>query len=94
MPHATTDDGVNLYFEQTGAGTAVIFVHEFAGDHRSWEPQLRHFGQRYHAIAYNARGYPPSDVPLEVSLGPNKTVVVIFPDSGERYLSMEPYFNI
>jgi len=28
------------------------------------------------------------------SLGPNKTLVVIFPDSGERYLSMEPYFNI
>ncbi|MCW3474643.1 alpha/beta fold hydrolase [Limobrevibacterium gyesilva] len=63
MPHATTDDGVKLYFEETGSGIPVIFVHEFAGDHRSWEPQLRHFGQRYRAIAYNARGYPPSDVP-------------------------------
>jgi pimeloyl-ACP methyl ester carboxylesterase len=41
----------------------VIFVHEFAGDHRSWEPQLRHFGQRYCAVTYGARGYPPSDVP-------------------------------
>ena len=38
-------------------------MHEFAGDLRSWEPQLRHFGRRYRAIAYNARGYPPSDVP-------------------------------
>jgi cysteine synthase A len=28
------------------------------------------------------------------SLGANKTLVVIFPDSGERYLSMEPYFNV
>ena len=28
------------------------------------------------------------------ALGPNKTIVVIFPDSGERYLSMEPYFNV
>lgn len=63
MPHATTDDGVRLYYEETGAGVPVIFVHEFAGDCRSWEPQLRRFGQRYRCIAFNARGYPPSDVP-------------------------------
>ncbi len=63
MPHATADDGVKLHYEETGSGVPVVFVHEFAGDLRSWEPQLRHFGQRYRAIAYNARGYPPSDVP-------------------------------
>jgi pimeloyl-ACP methyl ester carboxylesterase len=63
MPYATTDDGVKLHFEETGCGTPIIFVHEFAGDHRSWEPQLRHFGQRYRAITYGARGYPPSAVP-------------------------------
>jgi pimeloyl-ACP methyl ester carboxylesterase len=66
MPHATTDDGVKLYYEETGAGRPVIFVHEYAGDYRSWEPQMRHFGQRYRAITYNARGYPPSDVPDDV----------------------------
>jgi pimeloyl-ACP methyl ester carboxylesterase len=67
MPYATTDDGVRLYYEETGAGVPVIFVHEFAGDFRSHELQLRHFGKRYRAIAYNARGYPPSDVPEQVS---------------------------
>ena len=67
MPYATTDDGVRLYFEETGGGRAVIFVHEFAGDIRSFEPQLRHFGKRYRAIAFNARGFPPSDVPEQVS---------------------------
>ena len=67
MPHATADDGVKLYYEEAGAGAPVIFVHEYAGDFRSWEPQLRHFGQRYRAIAYNARGYPPSDVPADVA---------------------------
>jgi pimeloyl-ACP methyl ester carboxylesterase len=67
MPHATADDGVRLYYEETGSGTPVIFVHEYAGDYRSWEPQMRHFGQRYRAITYNARGYEPSDVPAEVS---------------------------
>ncbi len=67
MPHATADDGVRLYYEETGAGIPVIFVHEYAGDLRSWEPQLRHFGRRYRAIAYNARGYPPSEVPEAVA---------------------------
>jgi pimeloyl-ACP methyl ester carboxylesterase len=40
-----------------------VFVHEFSGDHRSWEPQVRHFSRRYRCVTYNARGYPPSDVP-------------------------------
>ena len=59
----TTDDGVRLHYEEAGSGTPIIFVHEFAGDSRSWEPQLRHFSRRYRCVAYNARGYPPSDVP-------------------------------
>lgn len=63
MPFAMTDDGVKLYFEETGAGAPIVFVHEFAADHRSWEMQMRHFGQRYRCITYSARGYPPSDVP-------------------------------
>jgi pimeloyl-ACP methyl ester carboxylesterase len=63
MSYAITEDGIRLYCEETGTGTPVIFVHEFAGDLRSWEPQIRHFGQRYRCIAFNARGYPPSDVP-------------------------------
>src|SRR5882757_1011543 len=63
MAFATTDDGVRLHYEETGSGAPIIFVHEFAGDHLSWELQLQHFGRRYRAIAYAARGYPPSDVP-------------------------------
>ncbi len=63
MAYATTDDGVKLWFEETGSGAPVVFVHEFAADHRSWEAQMRHFGQRHRCIAYSARGYPPSDVP-------------------------------
>jgi pimeloyl-ACP methyl ester carboxylesterase len=63
MPYVTADDGVRLYCEESGSGEPVVFVHEFAGDCRSWEAQLRYFGRFYRAIAYNARGYPPSDVP-------------------------------
>ena len=63
MATLKTDDGVKLHYEESGSGTPIVFVHEFAGDARSWEPQLRHFARRYRCIAYNARGYPPSDVP-------------------------------
>jgi pimeloyl-ACP methyl ester carboxylesterase len=63
MPFAKTDDGVKLYYEEIGSGAPVIFVHEFAADYRSWEMQMRHFGQRYRCITYSARGYPPSEVP-------------------------------
>lgn len=66
MPTLNTDDGVRLYYEEAGAGTPIVFVHEFAGDHRSWEPQVRHFSRRYRCITYGARGYPPSDVPEDM----------------------------
>jgi pimeloyl-ACP methyl ester carboxylesterase len=66
MAYATTDDGVRLYYEETGEGVPIVFVHEFAGDHRSWEPQVRYFSRRHRCIAYAARGYPPSDVPESV----------------------------
>jgi pimeloyl-ACP methyl ester carboxylesterase len=63
MPHITTADGVKLHYEEAGKGAPVVFVHEFAGDLRSWEPQIAHFSRRYRCIVFNARGYPPSDVP-------------------------------
>ena len=66
MPFANSK-GVQLYYEEAGKGVPIVFVHEFAGDIRSWEPQLRYFSRRYRCIAFNARGYPPSDVPQPVS---------------------------
>ena len=63
MPYAVADDGVKLYYEESGKGTPLVFVHEYAGDCRSFEPQMRFFSRYYRSIAFNARGYPPSDVP-------------------------------
>jgi pimeloyl-ACP methyl ester carboxylesterase len=63
MPHANARDGTRLYFEETGAGTPLLFIHEFAGDHRSWEPQVRFFSRYFRCVAYAARGFPPSDIP-------------------------------
>ncbi len=67
MPRATASDGIGLHWEESGSGTPILFVHEFAGDHRSWAPQVRHFAKSHRCIIYAARGYPPSDVPRDVS---------------------------
>jgi len=67
LPVALTDDGVRLYYEEAGSGTPLVFVHEFGGDHRSWEPQMRHFARRHRCVTFAARGFPPSDVPDDPS---------------------------
>jgi pimeloyl-ACP methyl ester carboxylesterase len=63
MPYLKTNDGVNIYYEDSGARRPILFIHEFSGDYRAWELQVRYFARRYRCITYNARGYPPSDVP-------------------------------
>ena len=67
MAQIKTSDGVQLYCEETGTGYPLIFLHEFGGHYLSWEPQVRYFSRRYRCIAYAARGWPPSDVPDDVS---------------------------
>lgn len=58
---------VKLHAEETGSGVPIIFVHEFAGDHRSWEPQVRFLSRSHRCITFAARGYLPSDVPTDGS---------------------------
>ena len=65
MPHLTHRRWRELHHEETGKGIPVVFIHEFAGDYRSWEQQVRYFGCYYRCIAVNARGDPPSDVPKD-----------------------------
>jgi pimeloyl-ACP methyl ester carboxylesterase len=67
MPYASAADGIRLYYEECGAGRSTVFFHEYAGDWRSWEPQVRHLSRRYHCITYSQRGYPPSDVPIDAA---------------------------
>ncbi len=62
MPYVEAT-GAKLHFEESGDGYPIIFIHELASDLRGWQSQLRHFSHGYRCIAYNARGYPPSDVP-------------------------------
>ncbi len=62
MPFADSN-GTRLYYDDCGSGHPIVFVHEFAGDVRSWEAQMRWFSRTYRCLRFNARGYPPSDVP-------------------------------
>ncbi len=66
MPYIQSD-GARLYYEEAGTGTPIVFAHEFSGDLWSWEKQIQHFSRRYRCIAFNARGYPPSEVPTVLS---------------------------
>jgi pimeloyl-ACP methyl ester carboxylesterase len=63
MASITTTDGIRLHYEEAGSGTPVVFVHEFAGDHRAWEPQIRYLSRSHRCVAFASRGYLPSDVP-------------------------------
>jgi len=74
MPVAQLN-GVELYYEQTGQGFPLVWSHEFGGDYRSWEPQVRYFARRYRVITYNHRGYPPSSVPKEADAYDNNALV-------------------
>ncbi|MFQ5829434.1 MAG: alpha/beta fold hydrolase [Candidatus Methylomirabilia bacterium] len=74
MPRVTVN-GAELYYEETGEGFPLIWSHEFAGDYRSWEPQVRYFARRYRVITYNSRGYPPSAVPDDPAAYRNEILV-------------------
>jgi pimeloyl-ACP methyl ester carboxylesterase len=63
MPYVDATD-----FEESGYGYPIIFIHELVSDIRGWETQIRYFSRGYRCIAYNARGYPPSDVPEDAAL--------------------------
>jgi pimeloyl-ACP methyl ester carboxylesterase len=65
MPHTPARDGTRLYYEEAGQGSAIVFVHEYAGDYRTWEPQMRYFSRTHRCITYSQRGYLPSDVPTD-----------------------------
>ena len=67
MPYAQAE-GCKLYYEETGTGYPIVFVHEFGSDHREWETQVRWFSREYRCITYPARGYPPSEVPSDPKL--------------------------
>ena len=63
-----SSQGAHIYFETAGVGQPVVFVHEFAGDYRTWDDQMRHFARGWQVVTMSARGYPKSDAPEDEGL--------------------------
>ena len=62
MPRVTVD-GIGIEYREAGSGFPLVLAHEFGGSAESWAPQVQSLARRYRVITYDARGYPPSDVP-------------------------------
>jgi pimeloyl-ACP methyl ester carboxylesterase len=67
MPFAPSE-GARIYYEETGKGAPILFIHEYSGDYRSWHDQVRHFARGWRCVTWSCRGYPPSDCPEEEAL--------------------------
>lgn len=64
MPRAQVN-GVEIAYQEAGEGFPLLWCHEFGGSMESWAHQVHFFARRYRVITYNARGYPPSEVPKD-----------------------------
>ncbi|MCU0474330.1 MAG: alpha/beta hydrolase [Bacteroidales bacterium] len=56
-------NGTSLYYEITGEGTPIVFLHGFTCDHRNWDSQVKYFSKKYRVITYDARGHGQSSMP-------------------------------
>jgi len=66
MTEITARDDIKLYAESKGEGVPIVFVHELAGSCRSFDLQVADWHSAWRCITFNARGYPPSDIPPSV----------------------------
>jgi pimeloyl-ACP methyl ester carboxylesterase len=66
MTLIATKDGFHLYAETQGSGVPIVFVHELAGSCRSFDLQVKEWRGHWQCVTFNARGYPPSEIPPAV----------------------------
>lgn len=51
----------DISVDHAGEGDLVVFLHGIGGNKRNWHDNLPAFAKRYHAVAWDARGYGESD---------------------------------
>lgn len=62
MPFITVDD-IRLYYEETGSGPPLVFLHGLGSSHRDWWRQVDAFSDRYRVITVDLRGHGRSEKP-------------------------------
>jgi pimeloyl-ACP methyl ester carboxylesterase len=60
-PAGTSTRG--LFYEASGTGAPLVFIHAFSVDRRMWQPQVERFERSYRVIRYDLRGHGKSAAP-------------------------------
>lgn len=50
-------NGLNHYYELSGEGPPLVFIHGAFGDNRLWDPQWEYFVSKYRVLRYDLRGH-------------------------------------
>jgi pimeloyl-ACP methyl ester carboxylesterase len=56
-------NGVELYFDDVGTGTAVVLAHAGIADSRMWDSQVDALANDYRVLRYDLRGFGRSSAP-------------------------------
>ena len=59
-------NGTKLWYEVTGSGDPIVFIHGNFGDHRHWDFQIEPLSKDFKIIRYDVRGYGKSAIPDSV----------------------------
>jgi len=73
-------NGIDLYYDETGAGEPLVFVMGFGGDHQSWGFQLAALSARYRVVTFDNRGSGRSsapDIPYTTRMMADDTVALM-----------------
>lgn len=62
MPKMTVQD-IDLYYEVSGQGQPLLFIHGLGSSTRDWERQAAFFSRHYQVIIFDLRGHGKSDKP-------------------------------
>jgi len=66
-----------LYYEKTGSGPPVIFLHGICLDHRMWQQQVDYFSKSYTCINIDLRGFGKSSLPGQTGYSFHEDIKVI-----------------